>query len=263
MQCNTEIGLFTKPSNNKGEKMKSARDYIIFPLDVPTLEEAIPYIECLSGYVGMFKLGLELFIRSGPEAIKAIRSKGNTGIFLDLKLHDIPETVKRAVTVLAEFDVTFTTVHCGESVKMLEAAVEGAKGRVGILAVTVLTSVSRKDIMNAGFNSRFSSDLTGLVMARAETAKNAGCAGVICSGLEAGAIKGKFGADFLAVTPGIRPNWDGTEKDDQKRVMTPSQAIKGGSDYLVIGRPIRDAKDPRKAAIKIADEIHATNTNLP
>jgi len=240
--------------------MKPARDYIIFPLDVPTLEEAKPYIECLSGYVGMFKLGLELFIRSGPEAIKTIRSKGNTGIFLDLKLHDIPETVKRAVTVLADFDVTFTTVHCGESVKMLEAAVEGAGGRVGILAVTVLTSVSQKDIVTAGFNAKFSSDLTKLVMARAETAKKAGCAGVVCSGLEAGSIKNKLGADFIAVTPGIRPGWDITEKDDQKRVVTPAQAIKGGADYLVIGRPIRDAKDPRRAAIKIADEIHAIHT---
>lgn len=238
---------------------KKAKERIIFPLDVPTLEEATPYIETLSGYVGMFKLGLELFIRSGPEAINIIRSKGNTGIFLDLKLHDIPETVKRAVTVLADFNVTFATVHCGESVKMLESAVLGAKNRVGIMAVTILTSVSQEDIKAAGFNEPYASNLTELVMKRAENAKKAGCAGVVCSGFEAGAIKNRFGDDFLTITPGIRPDWDGTKKDDQKRVMTPAQAIKSGADYLVIGRPIRDAEDPREAARKIADEIQAAN----
>ena len=239
--------------------MKPARDYIIFPLDVPTLEEAKPYIECLSDCVGMFKLGLELFIRSGTEAIKTIKSNGNTGIFLDLKLHDIPETVERAVKVIADLDVTFTTVHCGESINMLESAVKGAEGRVGILGVTVLTSVSKEDIMTAGFDAGFSSDLTGLVMKRAENAKNTGCAGVVCSGLEAGVIKNKFGDNFLAVTPGIRPAWDKTAKDDQQRIMTPAQAIKNGADYLVIGRPIRDANDPRKAALKIAEEINEAN----
>ena len=235
---------------------KEARDRIIFPLDVPTLEEAKPYIENLSGYVGMFKLGLELFIRSGPEAINAIRAIGDTGIFLDLKLHDIPETVKRAVSVIADFNVTFATVHCVESVNMLESAVLGANGRVGILAVTILTSVSQEDIKAAGFNEVYAANLTELVMARAEIAKKAGCAGVVCSGFEAGAIKNRFGDNFLTITPGIRPDWDGTQKDDQKRVMTPAQAIKSGSDYLVIGRPIRDAEDPREAARQIADEIH-------
>jgi len=241
--------------------MKPARERIIFPLDVPTLEEATPYIDRLTGYVGMFKLGLELFIRSGPEAVRAIRSKGNTGIFIDLKLHDIPETVKRAAAVLADLDVAFATVHCGESVNMLESAVQGAGGRVGILAVTILTSVSQEDIKAAGFSEPYASNLTELVMARAQTAKTAGCAGVVCSGFEANAIKNAFGHNFLAVTPGIRPDWDGTENDDQKRVMTPARAIKNGADYLVIGRPIRDAADPREAARKIADEIHTADSS--
>lgn len=237
--------------------MKPAYHSIIFPLDVATLDEAKPYIERLSGHVGMFKIGLELFIRAGRDAIKAIRATGPTGIFLDLKLHDIPETVHRAVRVIAELDVSFATVHCGESEKMLAAAVDGSEGRVGILCVTVLTSISGEDIRAAGFDAAYSSDVTRLVLKRAAMAQKAGCAGVICSGQEAGIIKKTFGDDFLAVTPGIRPAWEITVQDDQKRIMTPAGAIQNGADYLVIGRPIRDAKDPREAAINIAQEIHA------
>ena len=239
--------------------MKEPKDFIIFPLDLPDYDQAMHYVDILKDKVGLFKVGLELFISQGPKILKSIRDAGGAGIFLDLKLHDIPETVKRAVKVIADLDVTFTTVHCGESINMLESAVKGAEGRVGILGVTVLTSVSQKDIIAAGFNDRFSSDLTGLVMKRAETAKKTGCAGVVCSGLEAGVIKNKFGNNFLAVTPGIRPAWDKTAKDDQQRIMTPAQAIKNGADYLVIGRPIRDANDPREAALKIAEEINEAN----
>ena len=242
--------------------MKTAKDYIVFSLDVPSLKEAEQYVELLSEYVGMFKVGLELFIRSGPEIIKIIKKLGTAKIFLDLKLHDIPVTVSRAMASIAELGVDFATVHCGENKKMLEAAVAGNAGKVGIVGVTVLTSVSGKDIDAAGFRSEFSSDISRLVMNRAKMAKDAGCAGIVCSGLEVKMIKENFGKGFIALTPGIRPSWEGMNKDDQRRITTPAQAIENGSDYLIIGRPIRDAKNPKEAAIHIAEEIESVLYSL-
>jgi len=235
--------------------MKQAKDYIIFPLDVPTEKAAMEYVELLSGSVGMFKVGLELFIRTGPGLIDFIKSSGNADVFLDLKLHDIPETVFRAMERIADLGVAFTTVHCGETPRMVEAAVSGAKGRVGVLGVTVLTSVSSQDIKAAGFRKPFYENLTRLVIERADMAKAAGCAGIVCSGQEVKILKKTLGRDFIAVTPGIRPVWDDVKTHDQKRVVTPAIAIKNGSDYLVIGRPIRDANNPKKAALRIAEEI--------
>jgi orotidine-5'-phosphate decarboxylase len=235
--------------------MKRPKDYIIFSLDVPTLKEAERYVKLLSKHVGMFKVGLELFIRSGPEIIKFVKSSGTAGVFLDLKLHDIPATVARAVDIIADLGVTFATVHCGETKRMLASAVESSKGRVGILGVTVLTSISGADMDDAGFRAEFSADLSRLVMKRAAMAKVAGCAGVVCSGLEVKMIKQASGKDFITVTPGIRPTWGDRQQDDQQRVSTPAQAVVNGSDYLVIGRPIRDAKDPKEAALRIAKEI--------
>ena len=235
--------------------MRNAKDYIIFPLDVATFEEAKRYVELLADHVGLFKVGLELFIRSGPEIVRFINSAGSAGVFLDLKLHDIPATVSRAMVGIADLDVYFATVHCGETSKMMEAAVAGSKGRVRILGVTVLTSVAAEDIQTAGYRSEFYADLSGLVLKRARMAHTAGCAGVVCSGLEAMVIKKQIGADFITVTPGIRPSWAAGKKDDQQRVTTPAQAVNNGSDYLVIGRPIRDATNPRDAAGRVADEI--------
>ena len=237
--------------------MKQAKDYIIFPLDVPSLESAKQYVEMLSESVGMFKVGLELFIRSGPEIINFIKTSGAAGVFLDLKLHDIPATISRAMESVAGLGVDFATVHCGESQRMLEAAVAGSGGKVGVLGVTVLTSVASKDIAAAGFVEEFSADISKLVLKRAAMAKAAGCKGVVCSGLEVKMIKQAFGKDFVAVTPGIRPDWEGMSKDDQQRITTPAQAVKNGSDYLVIGRPIRDSKTPLGTAHRIAKEIKA------
>lgn len=239
-------------------QMRLAKDYIIFPLDVPSLEKARPLVDLLAGHVGMFKVGLELFIKEGPEVIRMIKDAGDAGVFLDLKLHDIPETVRRAMAVVADLDVAFATVHCGESQKMLEAAVEGCAGKLGVLGVTVLTSVGSEEIRSAGFQEPFFQDMQTLVLKRAAMAKNAGCRGVVCSGHEAMAIKNEFGREFLTITPGIRPIWEPLGADDQKRVITPAQAIQNGSDYLVIGRPIRDAADPVKAAEKVALEIEET-----
>ena len=235
--------------------MRKAKDYIIFPLDVPSTDKAKYYVELLSERVGLFKVGLELFIRSGPDMIKFIHSSGSAGVFLDLKLHDIPATVSRAMAGIADLGVRFATVHCGESFKMLEAAVAGSQGKVDILGVTVLTSVSAEDIQVAGYRSEFYPDLSALVLKKAQMAGDAGCAGVVCSGLEAGGIKKKLGKAFVTVTPGIRPQWSVLNKDDQQRITTPAQAVKNGSDYLVIGRPIRDAQDPKQAATRIAEEI--------
>jgi orotidine-5'-phosphate decarboxylase len=237
--------------------MKNAKDYIIFPLDVASTDEAKRYVELLAGHVGLFKVGLELFIRSGPDIVRFINADAGAGVFLDLKLHDIPSTVSRAMSRIADLGVRYATVHCGETSRMLEAAVEGGRGAVDILAVTVLTSVSVDDIRLAGYRSEYYPDLTRLVINRAAMAKTAGCAGVICSGHEAAMIKREFGKEFAAVTPGIRPQWSLGEPDDQQRVMTPARAIRNGADYLVIGRPIRNARDPVRAAVQVAEEIEA------
>jgi orotidine-5'-phosphate decarboxylase len=231
--------------------MKEAKDYIIFPLDVPTLEEAKPFVSLLASHVGMFKVGLELFIRSGPGIIEYIKELSPAGIFLDLKLHDIPITVERAMRSVAQLGVDLITVHCGESSKMLEAAVAGGDARVRILGVTVLTSVSEKDLRRTGF----SVDVPELVIQRATMAKAAGLDGVVCSGFETVDIKTACGRGFLCVTPGIRPPWETVGGDDQRRVSTPSGAVEAGADYLVIGRPIRDAKDPVVAARRIVREV--------
>jgi orotidine-5'-phosphate decarboxylase len=237
--------------------MKKARDYIIFPLDLSRRQDAETYIARLADSVGMFKVGLELFVHAGPEIINLIGERGPAQIFLDLKLHDIPATVERAMTAIAALGVRFATVHCGENLKMLEAAVAGSRGEVGVLGVTVLTSVSATDLERAGYRPEFRDHLDKLVLKRAAEAQEAGCAGVVCSGREASIIKSALGQDFLAVTPGIRPQWSLGKEDDQARATTPEKAIKGGSDYLVIGRPIRDANDPRAAAEKVAAEVAA------
>ena len=236
---------------------RAPKDYIIFPLDVPSESEAKRCVELLADAVGMFKVGLELFIRCGPGIVRFIHSGGSAGVFLDLKLHDIPATVSRAMAGVADLGVRLASVHCGESPRMLEAAVAASGGRVGILGITVLTSVSASDLAAAGLRPELAGDLTGVVRQRAQVAQRAGCAGVVCSGLEAGMIKAEFGRDFLTVTPGIRPRWAAGGADDQKRVATPAEAVRAGSDYLVIGRPIRDASDPREAAHRICAEIAA------
>ncbi len=241
--------------------MKQAKDYIVFPLDVPSVREAGELIRLLATDVGMFKVGLELFIEAGPEIVRSILSAASAKVFLDLKLHDIPATVSRAMSRIADLGVSFATVHCGENTGMLKAAVDGCRGKTRVLGVTVLTSVSADDIRGAGFREEYASDLSALVMKRAAAAKQSGCSGIVCSGQEVKSIKESFGSSFVTVTPGIRPAWEISSADDQKRIVTPAQAIRNGSDYLVIGRPIRDAADPKNAARRIAAEISAEIRN--
>ena len=235
--------------------MKSPKDYLIFPLDVPTYEEAIRYVELLQGHVGLFKVGLELFVSVGPKILRAIRDRSGSGIFLDLKFHDIPATVKNAFMAASTYGAIFTTVHCDEGKGLLRSVVENNPSGTKILAVTVLTSLEGKDLKELGYIDRYVNDLTELVMLKARMAKEAGCSGVVCSGLEVEKVKAELGKDFLAVTPGIRPTWSLVGKDDQKRIITPYQAIKRGADYIVVGRPIRSAEKPIEAAKRVLDEI--------
>ncbi len=231
----------------------SPAERIIFPLDLPTLDEALGFVRVLKGHVGLFKIGLELFVREGPRAVEAVRGAApGAGIFLDLKFHDIPATVGRAMRSAAELGVEMATVHCGGGLGVLEAAaeVQEASG-IKVLAVTVLTSLSTEDLRAVGIDASYQKP-ADLVIHRARLARLAGCAGIVCSGEEAGAVREEFGPSFLVVTPGIRSAGDA--RGDQKRVVTPAMAMEAGADYLVVGRPIREAADPAEAAGKIARE---------
>ncbi|MCK5685539.1 orotidine-5'-phosphate decarboxylase, partial [bacterium] len=159
---------------------------------------------------------------------------------------------------VADLGVDFITVHCSSSMEMLEKAVKGGQGRTDVLGVTLLTDNDAVTLRSSGFKDAFVEEPELLVMERAKMAFEAGCKGVVCSGREVGRIKKKFGKSFLTVTPGIRPEWSILENDDQKRITTPGQAVQSGSDLLVIGRPIRDAKDPAIAVQQVVEEIEGS-----
>ena len=239
---------------------KQGKDYIVFPLDFSCVKDAKKYVKLLDGKVGMFKIGLELFIDQGPSIVQMVKKESRTKIFLDLKLHDISATVQRAMERVATLGVDFVTVHCS-SLDMLEKAVKGGKGKTNVLGVTLLTDNDASAVKAAGFKEKFVKDPHLLVMHRAKMAYESGCKGVICSGREVQQIKKRFGKSFLAVTPGIRPSWTLLENDDQKRVTTPGQAVSLGSDLIVIGRPIRDADNPAAATQKVIQEVEAALRN--
>ena len=233
---------------------KESKDRIIFPLDFPDIDSARKYIEILRDNIGLFKVGLELFVKEGPSILSIIKKEGRAKIFLDLKFHDITETVKGAMKSANALGAEFITVHCDEGRRLLESAVESASGKTKVLGVTVLTSLSGESLKEIGMREEFQDPLK-LVLHRARIAKSAGCAGVVCSGLEASFVRKEFGKDFIIVTPGIRPSWSVIKNDDQQRIVTPSDAIKAGADYIVVGRPIRTAKDPVDAVKRIEKEI--------
>jgi orotidine-5'-phosphate decarboxylase len=235
--------------------MKKPKDYLIFPLDVSTYEEAMRYVELLAEQVGIFKVGLELFVSIGPRVLEGIRDHSEAGIFLDLKFHDIPATVTSAFLAASGYGVMFTTVHCDQGKGLLRSVVESNPSGTKILAVTVLTSLGGEDLKKLGYQERYVKNLTELVLLRARIAKEAGCSGVVCSGLEVERVKAELGRDFIAVTPGIRPAWSLKGRDDQKRVITPSEALRKGADYIVVGRPIRTAENPTDAAQRVLDEL--------
>jgi len=220
---------------------------LIVALDVPTPKEARALVEKLGDAARFYKIGLELFTAEGYfELLAWLTARGNK-VFADLKLYDIPETVRRAVANLRRHGATFLTVHGHRSV--MEAAAR-EKGSMKILAVTVLTSFDQRDLSEMGATR----SVEELVLARARGAAESGCDGVISSGLEAQAVKKAHGNRLLIVTPGIRP-MENKPADDQKRTVDVAQAFANGADYIVVGRPIREAPNPRIAAQKIQSTI--------
>jgi orotidine-5'-phosphate decarboxylase len=216
---------------------------LIFALDVPGAEEARRLVESLGDSVRFYKLGLELFTSGGYfELVDELLERGKK-IFADLKLYDVPETVASAVRQLRKRPITFTTVHGNDSIM---AAAAREKGDLKILAVTVLTSLDQNDLRDLGYQA----DVHDLVLSRARRAQDLGCDGVIASGLEARSLRESLGEKLLIVTPGIRPV-ENRPADDQKRVVNVEQAIRNGADYIVVGRPIRNAPDPYQAAMGI------------
>lgn len=220
---------------------------LIVALDVPSAREARALVEKLGDAVRFYKIGLELFSADGYfELLAWLTGRGNK-VFADLKMYDIPETVGRAVANLRGRGITFVTVHGNQGI-MQAAAKE--KGDLKVLAVTVLTSLDRGDLDDLGF----SCDVERLVLSRARRAMEAGCDGVVSSGLEAERVKAEFKNRLLVVTPGIRPV-DNKPADDQKRTVDVAQAFANGADYIVVGRAIRQAADPRAAAEAIQATI--------
>jgi len=230
-------------------------DYIVFPLDVPDPDTAMGYVRLLRDRVGLFKVGLELFISAGPNVVRAIHETAGQKVFLDLKLHDIPATMRRAFMAAGKHGPKFITVHCDHGDGFLKEMVREDTGGTGILAVSLLTSLGPADLTRLGFREDLSNDIPALVMERARMAVEAGCHGLVCSGREVRRVKQEWGQELIVVTPGIRPAWTLVHDDDQKRVVTPGQAVMDGADYIVIGRPIRDAQDPAEAAGRVAEEI--------
>jgi len=226
------------------------RERLIFALDVPDADRARRLVDTLGDSVVFYKLGLEFFLSGHYFELAAdLRERGKK-VFADLKLFDIPATVAAAVRQLARHQVNFCTVHGNDG--MLRAAAE-AKGDMQILAVTALTSLDQGDLDDLGFQC----DARTLVLSRARRALAAGCDGVVSSGLEVSALRASVDHALITVCPGIRPifNDETPAADDQQRIMTPGQAIAAGADYLVVGRPIRDAADPRAAAEAVQEEI--------
>jgi len=237
---------------------EEARKRLIFALDTSSISEAFKWVETLSGRVGLFKVGKEAFTSFGPELLKGIKQRGG-GIFLDLKFHDIPNTVSAAALAAASWGVDMFNVHASGGAEMMRRTADAIRGLPGqkkpaVLAVTVLTSLDDNDLKDIGY--RYST--AELALNLAALAKKSGMDGVVASAWEVSAIRKQCGEGFVIVTPGIRLA-EGPEtkiaSDDQKRTLTPSEAIRKGADYLVVGRPIRTARDPGKTADSIVEEI--------
>ncbi len=233
-----------------------ARSKVIFALDVPTFAEAKHWVSVLSGPVGMFKVGKQLFTGHGPDIVRMVQNFGGE-VFLDLKYHDIPNTVAMASVEAARLGASLINLHALGGYEMMATTVEtldrefkgGARSRV--LAVTILTSSTEETLREVGIEH----PVTEMVVRLAKLAQKAGIDGVVASPREVPLIREVCGSDFLVVTPGVRPAFAAT--DDQKRIMTPGEAVRAGAGYLVIGRPISSAAEPLKAAEAIIEEIMA------
>lgn len=238
-----------------------ATQRLIFALDVPDLEGARELATQLVGRVGMFKIGLELYTAAGPEAVQMVRETGGE-VFLDLKLHDIPATVARSVVAATRLGVKMLTVHASGGARMMasavqslrEAAVDAEGPQPQIIAVTALTSLNARDLTQIGLGE----SAAAVVERLARLAGAAGVDGVVASPHEVEFLRQVLGPEATIVTPGVRPTWDERSSatgDDQSRVATPAEAIASGADYLVVGRPIREADDPSQAADRILEDI--------
>jgi len=231
---------------------------IIFALDVANLMEARRFVKLLKDKVGFFKIGLELYTAYGPEALKAVQAEEGK-VFLDLKFHDIPQTVSRAAAEAVKQGVAMLNVHAAGGWEMMHKTVESCQQIAQemncapplILGVTILTSLDEGNLNQIGLIG----PLQERVVRLAELAKTAGLHGVVASPQEISLIRQKCGTSFVIVTPGIRPAFSQVEKDDQKRMMTPKEAIAAGADFIVLGRPIRMAPDPVAAMEKVIAEI--------
>ena len=225
-----------------------ASDRLIVALDVPTISTAKELVTVLDDAVVFYKVGLELFMSGGAFELVTWLRERDKKVFVDLKFFDVPATVGRAVSQLNGLGITFATIHGNDAI--MQAAASAAED-VEILAVTVLTSLDRGDLSDLGFEC----DVSELVVSRARRAVVHGCAGVVASGQEAALLRRELGNTLLVVVPGIRPV---DNQDDQKRTVSAEQALRDGADYLVVGRPIRDANDPKAAAEQIQEEIYQT-----
>ncbi|MCB2186464.1 MAG: orotidine-5'-phosphate decarboxylase [Deltaproteobacteria bacterium] len=224
----------------------TAKDRLIVALDVNNAEEAESLVRLLAPEVGVFKVGLELFMAEGPPVVRLLKKAGARHIFLDLKLHDIPATMRAAARSAVSLGVDFLTCHCEQTAIFQDLDL----GVTRLLGVTVLTSLGPEDLARLGYPPELTNPAE-LVLRRAALALEAGCHGVVCSGHEAQAVRGLLGPQALVVCPGIRPAALGVGDDDQKRVVTPDMAIKAGASHIVVGRPIRGAADPVKAAREV------------
>ncbi|MDY7012014.1 MAG: orotidine-5'-phosphate decarboxylase [Cyanobacteriota bacterium] len=224
-------------------------DRIIVPLDVPTLEEAIALLDRLP-QVRFWKVGLELFVSTGPSILKTLKER-NKRIFLDLKLHDIPNTVAGACRAAARYEVDFLTLHATAGRAALQAATEAIAGSsTQLLAVTLLTSLNSREL---AFDLKIPLELPEYALQMALLARESGLRGVVCSPREVAQLRRVCDDGFTFVCPGVRPS--GSETGDQRRVMTPEQALQAGADYLVIGRPITAASNPTEAWEKICEKL--------
>lgn len=222
-----------------------ARDRICAALDFPSWERAEPFSRAIAPAVGMLKVGLELFAAEGPPVVRAAAALG-LPVFLDLKLHDIPNTVEGAARSAARSGASLLTVHASGGAEMVSAAVRGANGKLRVLAVTVLTSLDAGALRAIGLDG----PPEAAVVRLARLAVAAGAGGLVCSPHEVGAVRAAVGQGPLLVVPGVRP--PGAARGDQARVATPAEAVAAGADVVVIGRPLRDAPDPVEAARAIA-----------
>jgi len=237
--------------------LQKAREKLIFALDVPDADTALDLVDKLRDEVGLFKVGLELYLAQGPAVMQdLVNAALPAGIFLDLKLYDIPATVLGALSTIIH-GVSLITLPSDLGPTGLKKIVDAAGSAFNILAVTVLTSTTAQDLHALGYDPKYAQDPTALVLLRAKLAQEAGCRGVVCSGREAAAVRQACGPKFLIVCPGIRPAWAKVPGDDQQRVVTPGEAIKNGADYVVVGRPIRQDPDPAAAARRVVAEIAA------